>query len=118
MLISYLPILILLLVVIGFAISNVIISALVGRNKPSAEKLSPYECGIEPTGDARERFSVKFYLIAMMFVIFDIEVVFLYPWAVAYKSLALFGLIEMAIFILILFVGYAYIWKRGGFEWE
>jgi NADH-quinone oxidoreductase subunit A len=118
MLISYLPILILLFVVIGFAISNVIISALVGRNKPSAEKLSPYECGIEPIGDARERFSVKFYLIAMMFVIFDIEVVFLYPWAVAYKSLALFGLIEMAIFILILFVGYAYIWKRGGFEWE
>ncbi len=118
MLISYLPILILLLVVIGFAISNVIISALVGRNKPSAEKLSPYECGIEPIGDARERFSVKFYLIAMMFVIFDIEVVFLYPWAVAYKSLALFGLIEMAIFILILFVGYAYIWKRGGFEWD
>ena len=118
MLISYLPILILLLVVIGFAISNVIISALVGRNKPSAEKLSPYECGIEPIGDARERFSVKFYLIAMMFVIFDIEVVFLYPWAVAYKSLALFGLIEMAIFIIILLVGYVYIWKRGGFEWE
>jgi len=118
MLISYLPILILLLVAIGFAISNIIISALVGRNKPSAEKLSPYECGIEPTGSARERFSVKFYIIAMMFVIFDIEVVFLYPWAVAFKSLALFGLIEMAIFIIILLVCYVYIWKRGGFEWE
>ena len=73
---------------------------------------------MEPTGTARERFSVKFYLIAMMFVIFDIEVVFLYPWAVVYKSLMLFGLIEMAIFILILLVCYAYIWKRGGFEWE
>jgi NADH-quinone oxidoreductase subunit A len=118
MLISYLPILILLLVVMGFAISNIVISALVGRHKPSEEKLSPYECGVEPTGTARERFSVKFYLIAMMFVIFDIEVVFLYPWAVVYKSLMLFGLIEMAIFILILFVCYAYIWKRGGFEWE
>ena len=118
MLISYLPILILLLVVMGFAIANIIISSLIGRHKPSAEKLSPYECGVEPIGSARERFSVKFYIIAMMFVIFDIEVVFLYPWAVAYKSLALFGLIEMAIFIIILLVGYVYIWKRGGFEWE
>ncbi|MFQ5714381.1 MAG: NADH-quinone oxidoreductase subunit A [Candidatus Scalinduaceae bacterium] len=118
MLLAYLPILILLIVVLGFAISNIIISALLGRNKPSEEKLSPYECGIEPTGTARERFSVKFYLIAMMFVIFDIEVVFLYPWAVVFKSLALFGLIEMAIFIIILLICYAYIWKRGGFEWE
>jgi NADH-quinone oxidoreductase subunit A len=118
MLISYLPILILLLVVIGFAISNIIISALIGRQKPTVEKLSPYECGVEPIGSARERFSVKFYIIAMMFVVFDIEVVFLYPWAVVYKSLALFGLIEMAIFIIILFVCYVYIWKRGGFEWE
>lgn len=118
MLISYLPILILLLVVMGFAISNIVISALVGRHKPTEEKLSPYECGVEPTGTAREKFSVKFYLIAMMFVIFDIEVVFLYPWAVVYKSFMFFGLIEMAIFILILLVCYAYIWKRGGFEWE
>ncbi len=118
MLISYLPILILLIVVMGFAISNIVISALIGRQKPTPEKLSPYECGVEPIGSARERFSVKFYIIAMMFVVFDIEVVFLYPWAVAYKSLALFGLIEMAIFIAILLVGYVYIWKRGGFEWE
>ncbi len=118
MLIGYIPILILLLVVIGFAVSNVIISALLGRQKPSVEKLSPYECGVEPVGTARERFSVKFYLIAMMFVVFDIEVVFLYPWAVVFKSLKLFGLIEMAIFILILLICYAYIWKRGGFEWE
>ncbi len=118
MLIGYIPILILLLVVIGFAVSNVIISALLGRQKPSVEKLSPYECGVEPVGTARERFSVKFYLIAMMFVVFDIEVVFLYPWAVVFKSLKLFGLIEMAIFIIILLICYAYIWKRGGFEWE
>ena len=79
MLIYYLPILILLLVAIGFGISNLILSASVGQHKPSAEKLSPYECGVEPVGTARERFSVKFYLVAMMFVIFDIEVVFLYP---------------------------------------
>ena len=118
MLINYIPILILLLLVIGFAVSNIIISALIGRNIPTEEKLSPYECGVEPVGTARERFSIKFYIIAMMFVVFDIEVVFLYPWAVVFKSLALFGLIEMAIFILILFVCYVYIWKRGGFEWE
>ncbi len=118
MLLAYLPILIILIVVIGFAISNIIISALLGRHKPSVEKLSPYECGVEPTGTSRERFSIKFYLIAMMFVIFDIEVVFLYPWAVVFKSLKLFGLIEMAIFILILLVCYVYIWKRGGFEWD
>ena len=116
--IVYLPILILLVVAIGFAISNIILSALVGKQKPTEAKLSPYECGVEPVGSARERFSVKFYLIAMMFVIFDIEVVFLYPWAVVFKSLALFGLIEMAIFILILLVCYVYIWKRGGFEWD
>ncbi|MCR4289980.1 MAG: NADH-quinone oxidoreductase subunit A [Candidatus Scalindua sp.] len=118
MLVSYLPILILLLVVMGFAVSNLILSASVGRQKPSAEKLSPYECGVEPTGTARNRFSVKFYLIAMMFVVFDIEVVFLYPWAVAFKSLKIFGLIEMAIFIVILLLCYIYIWKRGGLEWE
>ena len=118
MLISYLPILILLLVVMGFAISNIVISALIGRHKPTEEKLSPYECGVEPVGTARERFSVKFYLIAMMFVVFDIEVVFLYPWAVAFKSLKIFGLIEMGIFIVILLFCYVYIWKRGGLEWE
>ena len=118
MLIHFVPILILVLVAIGFAVSNIIISAIIGRHKPTAEKLSPYECGVEPVGTARERFSIKFYIIAMMFVVFDIEVVFLYPWAVVFKSLALFGLIEMAIFILILLVCYVYIWKRGGFEWE
>ncbi len=118
MLLHYVPILILLLVVIGFAVSNIIISAIIGRQNPTEEKLSPYECGVEPVGSARDRFSIKFYIIAMMFVVFDIEVVFLYPWAVVFKSLALFGLIEMGIFILILFVCYVYIWKRGGFEWD
>ena len=118
MLIGYIPILILLIVVLGFAISNVGISALFGRNKPSQEKLSPYECGVEPVGSSRERFSIKFFLVAMMFVIFDIEVVFLYPWAVVFKSLKLFGLIEMAIFMAILLICYVYIWKRGGFEWD
>ena len=80
--INYLPILILFIVAVGFAVTNVALSAVLGRQKPGVEKLSPYECGIEPIGSARERFSVKFYLIAMLFVIFDIEVIFLYPWAV------------------------------------
>ncbi len=116
--INYLPILILFIIAIGFAVTNVVLSALLGTYKPTEEKLTPYECGIDPVGSARERFSVKFYLIAMLFVLFDIEVIFLYPWAVAFKSLKLFGFIEMVIFIGILLICYAYIWKRGGLEWE
>ncbi len=116
--INYLPILILFIMAVGFAVTNVGLSAILGRRRPTAEKLMPYECGIDPVGSARERFSVKFYLIAMLFVIFDVEVIFLYPWAVAFKSLKLFGFIEMVIFIGILLVCYLYIWKRGGLEWE
>jgi len=116
--INYLPILILFIVAVGFAVTNVSLSAILGKQKPSVEKLSPYECGIEPIGSARERFSVKFYLIAMLFVIFDVEVIFIYPWAVAFKSLKVFGFVEMVIFIGILFICYFYIWKRGGLEWD
>ena len=115
---NYLPILILFIIAVGFAVTNVGISAVLGRRKPTAEKLTPYECGIEPVGSARERFSVKFYLIAMLFVIFDIEVVFLYPWAVVFKPLKMFGFIEILIFVGILLVCYLYIWKRGGLEWD
>lgn len=116
--INYLPILILLIISGGFALVNIGLSAILGKQKPSMEKLSPYECGIEPVGSAREQFSVKFYLIAMLFVIFDVEVIFLYPWAVAFKSLKLFGFIEMLIFMGILLICYLYIWKKGGLEWE
>ncbi|OHB70312.1 MAG: NADH-quinone oxidoreductase subunit A [Planctomycetes bacterium RBG_16_41_13] len=116
--IQYLPILILFFVALGFALTNVGVSEILGRKKPSEEKLTPYECGVEPVGSAHERFSVKFYLIAMLFVVFDIEVIFMYPWAVAFKSLKLFGFIEMVIFIGILLICYLYIWKRGGLEWE
>ncbi|WKZ21426.1 MAG: NADH-quinone oxidoreductase subunit A [Candidatus Brocadiaceae baterium WH-1] len=115
---QYLPIFILLVVASGFAVTNIILSALLGTQKPTSEKLTPYECGIDPAGSAHERFSVKFYLIAMLFVIFDIEVIFLYPWAVAFQSLKLFGFIEILIFVGVLFVCYVYIWKRGGLEWE
>lgn len=94
------------------------LSYLLGRKKATRRKQMPYECGIEPEEDARQRFPVKFYLVALMFIVFDIEVVFLYPWAVIYRQLALFGLIEMGIFILILMVGYVYILKKGALKWE
>ena len=86
--------------------------------RPMGDKLQPYECGMTPVGSARVRFSIKFYLVAMLFILFDIEAIFLYPWAVVHRWLGWFGVIEMGIFILILMVGYVYIWKRGAFRWE
>jgi NADH-quinone oxidoreductase subunit A len=118
MLDSYLPILTLIVVAVGFSIGSIIFSGLIGEKKPSAVKLAPYECGMPPVGSARERFSVKFYIIAMLFIVFDIEVVFMYPWAVMFKRLGMFGFIEMGLFILILLVGYVYVWKKGALEWE
>lgn len=118
MLESYLPILVLIVVAFGFAVGSVVLSRLIGQKKPSAVKLAPYECGMPPVGSARDRISVKFYLIAMMFIVFDIEAVFLYPWAVLFKRLGLFGFVEMGVFIVILLVGYIYVWKKGALEWE
>ncbi|BCR06920.1 NADH-quinone oxidoreductase subunit A 1 [Desulfuromonas versatilis] len=118
MLESYLPILVLVGLAFAFAIGSVVFSGLVGQKKPSAVKLAPYECGMPPVGSARERFSVKFYIIAMLFILFDIEAVFLYPWAVMFKRLGLFGFVEMGVFILILLIGYIYVWKKGALEWE
>jgi NADH-quinone oxidoreductase subunit A len=118
MLLDYIPILILAILATLFAGANIVLSLLLGPRNPNPEKLSPYECGMVPVGTARERFSVKFYLVAMLFIVFDMEIVFLYPWAVVFKQLKLFGLIEMGIFLLILLVGYFYIWKKGGLEWE
>ena len=115
---AYLPILFLVLVAVGFGVVSLVFSSLIGQKKPSAVKLQPYECGCEPVGSARERFSIKFYLIAMLFILFDIECVFLYPWAVVFKKLGMFGLVEMGVFIVILFVGYIYVWKKGALEWE
>lgn len=118
MLLDYLPILILVVLATLFAAGSIVLSALLGPRRPDPVKLSPYECGMEPVGTARERFSVKFYLVAMLFIIFDMEIVFLYPWAVVFRQLKLFGLIEMGIFLLILLVGYFYVWRKGGLEWE
>jgi NADH-quinone oxidoreductase subunit A len=118
MLDSYLPIITLIVIALGFAACTSILSRLIGEKMPSVVKLAPYECGMPPVGSARERFSVKFYIIAMLFIVFDIEVVFMYPWAVMFKRLGMFGFIEMGVFILILLVGYVYVWKKGALEWE
>ncbi|ALC15054.1 NADH dehydrogenase subunit A [Desulfuromonas soudanensis] len=118
MLENYLPILVLVAIAFAFALGSVVMSRLVGPKKPSAIKLAPYECGMPLVGTARDRVSVKFYIIAMLFIVFDIEAVFLYPWAVMFKKLGLFGFVEMGVFIAILLVGYVYVWKKGALEWE
>ena len=120
---DYLPILLMFVVAFGFAGGNVLLSQLVGQRKATRTKTMPYECGKDPVGTARERFSVKFYLVAMIFILFDIELIFLMPWAVVFKSLTEQGLgtlvyVEMMIFVALLLVGYVYIWKKGMFEWN
>ena len=117
MLNAYIPIFLFLLVAIGFAFLTLFMSQLVSSKKYNKVKLEPYECGIEPTTDARDRYSVRYYLVAMLFVIFDVETVFLFPWAVMVDELALFGLIEMVVFLAILVTGYAYAWKKGALDW-
>ncbi len=117
MLQAYIPILLFVLVAIGFAISALIFAWFVRPEKYNRVKLEPYECGIEPATDARDRYSIRYYLIAMLFVVFDVETVFMFPWAVIMKQLALFGLIEMIVFLFILIVGYFYAWKQGALEW-
>jgi NADH-quinone oxidoreductase subunit A len=119
---SWTPILIFFLLVAGFAAVSVLMSFILGMRKPTPEKQAPYECGMQPVGTARERFSVKFYLVAMLFLLFDIEAVFLFPWAVVYRELnhfmPLFGFIEMLLFIAAVLAGYVYVWKKGALEWE
>ena len=117
---AYLPILFLLIVSTLFAVGSVVVASRLSPRKWTAAKLDPYECGIVPEEGVsdRERFPVKFYLVAMLFIIFDIETVFLYPWAVAFNELQLFGLIEMGVFVAMLVTAYVYVWKRGGLEWE
>jgi len=115
---EYLPILLFLLVAIGFAAGTIGLSSIIVPRRKNRVKMSSYECGVDPVGDARERFSVKFYLVAVLFILFDIEAVFLYPWAVAFRQLGLYGLVEMALFIVILFVGYVYLLRKRALEWD
>ncbi len=115
---DYIPIFAFLVVNVAVALLIIGLSTVLVKRKPSPQKLMPYECGVDPIGTARRRFSVKFFVIAMLFIIFDIEAVFLYPWAVVFRDLKIFGLVEMAIFIAILLVGFIYVWKKGALEWE
>jgi NADH-quinone oxidoreductase subunit A len=107
----------------GFAVGNVLLSQFVGQRKATRTKTMPYECGKDPVGSARERFSIKFYLIAMIFILFDIELIFMMPWAVVFKQLTAAGLgtlvyLEMMLFMALLLVGYVYVWKKGLFDWN
>ena len=114
---GWLPILIMIGFGAGFAVVNVLVPRFLGPSKPSPEKLAPYECGMPPVGDARERHPVKFYLVAMIFLLFDIEVAFLYPFAMAIRELRWFGFIQLIVFFSILLVGYVYVWRKGVLDW-
>jgi NADH-quinone oxidoreductase subunit A len=116
----YLPIVVLFVLAFGFAAFSVGAATITGPKRYNRAKYDAYECGIEPTPQPMGggRFPVKFYLTAMLFIVFDIEIIFLYPWAVAFGKLGLFGLVEMVLFILTVFVAYAYVWRRGGLEWD
>ena len=116
---AFTPILAMLVLAAGFATVSIIVSAFMAPHRPSRAKYSPYESGIEPGRLPKgERYPVKFYLTAMLFVVFDVEVIFLYPWAVVFRQLKVFGLVEMGIFIGLIFLAYIYDWKRGGLEWD
>lgn len=114
----YFPVLLQAIIAMLVAGGMIAISWLLGKKVRNPVKDQAYECGITPTGDARERFSVKFYLVAMVFIVFDIEAIFLYPWAVIYRELRLFGFVEMLLFIVLILCGFFYIWKKGVLDWS
>ena len=122
---AYAPLLIHLIIAVALASFLTTLSIAVGWRRPNRAKLQAYECGMEPTGDARAPFSVKFYLVAMVFILFDVEAIFLYPWAYIYRdmfkqscSFGVYGFVEMLVYIAILMVGYIYLWKKGAFDWH
>ena len=115
---TYWPVLLQVLIAMAVATGMIGISYILGKKVRNRVKDMPYECGITPTGSARERFSVKFYLVGMLFILFDIEAIFLYPWAVVYRELKLFGFFEMLLFIALVLAGFFYIWKKGALDWS
>jgi NADH-quinone oxidoreductase subunit A len=115
---EYWPILLFIGVAAGLGVVLLVIGLLAGPRRPESEKLSPYECGFEAFEDARMRFDVRYYLLAILFIIFDLEIAFLFPWAVVFEKIGLIALIEMALFLLLLVIGFAYVWKKGALEWE
>src|SRR5215471_7114834 len=114
----YFPVLVQALIAMGLAAGLLTVSYLLGKRVRNRIKDTPYESGIVPTGDARQRFSVKFYLVAMLFILFDIEAIFLYPWVVVYRELRMFGFVEMLVFVILILSGFFYIWKKGALDWS
>jgi NADH-quinone oxidoreductase subunit A len=114
---NYVPIFIIFLVAAAIPVLTLAIAKLIRPAKPEKEKLMPYECGVTPEDNSRGRYTIRFYIIAILFVVFDVETIFLFPWAVQYKALGFFGLVEMLVFLGILIVGYVWIWKKGALEW-
>jgi NADH-quinone oxidoreductase subunit A len=114
---GYIPVFLFIGIAIAFPIVTLLVAKLVRPNTGGVGKLSPYECGVEPESDARQRYAIRYYLVAILFVIFDVETVFLFPWAIIYKKLAIFGLVEMLVFLGILIVGYVWIIKKGALDW-
>ena len=115
---NYVPVLIFVIVGIAFGVAPMIIGFLVGPQRPDSEKLSPYECGFEAFEDSRMKFDVRYYLVAILFIIFDLEIAFLFPWAIVLDDIGLFGFVAMLIFLGILVVGFIYEWKKGALEWD
>jgi NADH-quinone oxidoreductase subunit A len=115
---EYWPVLLFIGVAAGLGLVLLVIGMLVGPRRPDSEKLAPYECGFEAFEDARMQFDVRYYLLAILFIIFDLEIAFLFPWAVVFKQIGIIALIEMALFLLLLVIGFAYVWKKGALEWE
>ena len=118
MLTEYFPVLLFLAVSAIIGIALIVIGNLLGPRKPTAEKSAPYECGFEAFEDARMRFDVRYYLIAILFIIFDLEIAFVFPWATVFGKLGVVGLVEMGMFLLLLVIGFVYVWKKGALEWE
>lgn len=115
---EYLPVFIFIIIAMAFGLGALLIGTIFRLKKPYYEKLMPYESGITPTGEPRTRFTIRFYIIAMLFVVFDVEAVFIYPWAVVFDKIGIYAFIEMVIFIFILLVGYIYAWKKEAFQWD
>ena len=118
MLAEYLPPLLFLIVATGIGIALIIVGNVLGPKRPDPDKLAPYECGFDAFENARMPFDVRYYLVAILFIVFDLEIAFMFPWAVVFRELGMFGLIEMGTFLVLLVIGFAYVWKRGALEWE
>ena len=118
MLQSYLPVLVFIVIALGLGVVMILAGSVLGPHRPDAEKLSPYECGFEAFEDSRMKFDVRYYLVAILFIIFDLEIAFLFPWAVVLNEIGMFGFLAMMVFLSVLVIGFLYEWKKGALEWE